>query len=284
MSNRILLIMISVVLALGIVPSALGQQTFFVTPEACVAAPVGSFNYYAPLDTTRLPAWQEKVQHGMAQVVKYDHDTCVRGRTAMGQRIYRAPADTPFFSTDGVNAAADGRCGNEGEVVGHVPKPATAPPAAEPAAAVTAATPAPAVAEQPATAPRAEAEAPFTPAPEITAYVPLSERRVAVTPAAPAPALTTTLAPKKGGRHWAFRFTPLWCVDVRSAKEVYKPISCAAGILAGGYLSGMIGNRGVGAPAVLNGFPAADWNSGPCSLWAVGGPYFGRRPIPARCF
>lgn len=46
------------------------------------------------------------------------------------------------------------------------------------------------------------------------------------------------------------------------------------------------GNNGGGTdnPDTIYGYPKADWEAGPCSLWAVGGKYYGRRPIPARCF
>lgn len=124
---------------------ALGQQTytkydpqadihtptFFTSGDACLSAV--KFKVYQPRDTTRLGAWQEKLENNAAGVVSFPYDICVREQTAMGRQIFRMPANTPLFTQEG-KVAADGRCGNEIFEVFLPPQPA--PPMLPPPAVV----------------------------------------------------------------------------------------------------------------------------------------------------
>lgn len=105
--------------------SALAQQTFFESGNACLAAT--AFKVYQPRDMTRLSHWQELVENKEASVTSYPYDICVREQTAMGHRIIRMPANTPLF-TQGGKVVADGRCGNEIFEVFLPPQPAPPPP------------------------------------------------------------------------------------------------------------------------------------------------------------
>lgn len=91
-------------------PSSVHVPTFFTDGQACLSAT--SYKVYEPRDTTRLGAWQEKLENNAAGVVSYPYDICVREQTALGRRIIRMPPNTPLF-TQGGKVAADGRCGNE---------------------------------------------------------------------------------------------------------------------------------------------------------------------------
>jgi len=91
-------------------PQAIHTPTFFTTGQACLATE--QFKVYEPRDTTRLGAWQERLENHEAGVVIYPFDVCAREQTAMGHRIIRLPANTPLFTKDG-KVVADGRCGNE---------------------------------------------------------------------------------------------------------------------------------------------------------------------------
>lgn len=209
---------------------AFGQESAkldrFTSMEACKAAVLsGDFQYYKPSFLNN-----HREVRGDEEVRGLEEKACVEMKI-VGGRGYVPQAKGEKFIFKATQPVVRFDCGNDVRELEYVPEPVaevTPPPQPEPCNC-----PPPAVVVE-------VVLPPWEPT-ELVAMPPEPQDP-------PSYEFQAELVWDKEGKRWWWRYTPLFCVDVRSPKDLWRPALCAA-VAAGGFaLAG--GFSGGGTPLV----------------------------------
>ncbi len=190
-------------------------QDRFQTMEACkTAVEAGQFKYYQPSFFSGHRALRDG-----EKLIALEERACVKMLIVGGLSFVPQAKGTNFIFRNG-RAIVREDCGNRVEEVEYVPPPSPPPAPAPP----------PAPPEEIHLPPPPE----FPELGEIEPVLPLPDENFVM-----------ELIWEKKGKSWIWKYTPLWCVDVRRPRDLWHPALCAAlGLggyaLAGGFANGAL--------------------------------------------